>query len=50
MVIRVENIAAEVVDESRHAGDNTFPVFTVNQDDDGFFAIRGHSREAPFVL
>ncbi|SPP64057.1 hypothetical protein NITLEN_11143 [Nitrospira lenta] len=49
MVIRVENVAAEVVDESGHTGDNPLPVFTVDQNHHGIFASGCHSGCAPFV-
>ncbi|MBH0208803.1 MAG: trypsin-like serine protease [Nitrospira sp.] len=42
MVVGVENIAAEIVNEPRHACDNTFAVFATNQENDRVLFPCGH--------
>src|SRR5262249_15967953 len=42
VMVGVENVAAEIVNESRYSSDDASTVFAMNQQDDGIFALRGH--------
>ncbi len=49
VVIGVEDVAAEIVDEARHTGDDTLAVLAVDEDDDRFLEIGTHVMEASRV-
>src|SRR6185436_16092060 len=39
MMIRIENVPAEVVNETRHAGHDALAVLTMYQEDNGIFSM-----------